>query len=184
MTTKQEIPIKIEGEEVKEEQTVRPSEQEIPIKVEKAEETKGEEETPAKIEKPSEHEEKPEKTIETSEKLEEQTKTKSTEEEKPKEKSEESIGQEIKEKVHMELQELINYLHEHRNILEETLSEEDKNRIKIVLDVAKDMKSLCKEAVDTLKSDLMEFYNIGKSKWEKALDELTKVSHSPTKTRE
>jgi hypothetical protein len=86
--------------------------------------------------------------------------------------------EEEKEKFDLEkldVQELISYLNKHKSKMSEILDEDDKKRIDVVLNVAKDIKTLCKEAVDTLKNDLQQFYNIGKSKWQEALTEINKL---------
>lgn len=82
-----------------------------------------------------------------------------------------------------DLQEVINYLNENKNIIEESLSESDKKKIQVILNVAKDFKSLCEEALDALKEDLLGFYNIGKTKFAKAMSEIKAAKAESAKAK-
>lgn len=80
-----------------------------------------------------------------------------------------------------DLQEIIDYLNEHKNVIEQTLSESDKKKIQVILHVAKDFKALCEEALETFKEDLLGFYSLAKQKFAHALSDIKTVS---VKTRE
>ena len=66
-------------------------------------------------------------------------------------------------------------------MIEEHLSEEDKNKIELVLNAAKDFKTLFEDALDSLKDDLLHFYSLTRNKFSSALSEITSIAN---KTRE
>lgn len=78
---------------------------------------------------------------------------------------------------------LVKYLNDNKTVLEENMNDDDRERMQSVLNISKDIKSLCKEAIDTLKIDLMAFYNLGKSKFTNAIEELGKITSLNSETK-
>ena len=74
----------------------------------------------------------------------------------------------IKEKS--EIGSIIDYLKEKK-----VLSEEDKERISIILNLTNDIKELCKDGVDMVKTDVSFFYKLIKSRWEQAIDDIKDI---------
>ncbi|CAF0709631.1 unnamed protein product [Brachionus calyciflorus] len=72
-----------------------------------------------------------------------------------------------------DLKEIVDYIDQHRNIIEEGLSEADLKRIKVLSDATKDFKSICEETVHHFHDELVELYNKTKRKFTKALSEIT-----------
>ena len=86
-----------------------------------------------------------------------------------------SSGEEEKGQA-LNLETLVNYLNDNKNILMEKMPEDDRKRVESVLTLSKDVKSMCKEAVDALKVDLMGFYNLGKNTFVSAITEIGKIT--------
>lgn len=74
-----------------------------------------------------------------------------------------------------EFEDLISYLNEHKAVIEEALTEEDKKRIQVILGLGRDLKILYKDTIETIKADLVKYYEVFKSKWESTMQDLNKL---------
>lgn len=83
--------------------------------------------------------------------------------------------EELISKETIDLEEIISYMNKHKSILEELIDQEDQQRLQIALNVARDLKLLGKEAVETLKKDLAHYFKIGNEKWKRACEEMEKL---------
>lgn len=99
---------------------------------------------------------------------------KNEEKRKASEESASTVGKNTENLLSMET--LVKYLNDNKTILKENMNEDDRKRLQNVLDLSKDIKSLCKEAIDTLKLDLMAFYNMSKNKFSAAINEITNIT--------
>lgn len=91
-------------------------------------------------------------------------------------KQSQQVQQQPNDSEFFDLETLVNYLTEHKQLIEANLGEDDRKRIQVILNIAKDLRSLCKEAIETLKNDLLEFYTIAKNKFTQAINEMNKLA--------
>jgi hypothetical protein len=75
-----------------------------------------------------------------------------------------------KKKEKSEIGSIIDYLKEKK-----VLSEEDKERISIILNLTNDIKDLCKDGVEMVKTDVNFFYKLIKNKWETAINDIKDI---------
>ena len=92
----------------------------------------------------------------------------------------------VHQTLEVEIQEIINFINTQKNSLEkkfeESLSEHDKHKFQILVDLSKEVKDLCKSGIKTIQKDLQSILNAGKSKWDDAMSEMHKVEASADKT--
>jgi hypothetical protein len=79
-------------------------------------------------------------------------------------------SEKTKKKEKSEIGSIIDYLKEKK-----VLSEEDKERISIILNLTNDIKDLCKDGVDMVKTDVNFFYKLIKKKWEQAVNDIKDI---------
>ena len=63
------------------------------------------------------------------------------------------------------IQEIINYLGDQKAFLEEVLKENDKEKVDKIVNVAKNLKSICQQFTEGGDLDILEFYISIKNKW-------------------
>jgi hypothetical protein len=81
-----------------------------------------------------------------------------------------------------EFEDLISYLNEHKAVIEEALTDEDKKRIKIIVNLGRDLKILYKDTIETIKADLVKYYEAFRSKWENTMQDLNKLQEAHQET--
>ena len=85
-----------------------------------------------------------------------------------------------------EIQHVIAYINSQKDFLEKKLEEKftehDKKKFEILLSLSKDVADLCKGGIKALKKDLENMINVGKEKWEEAMNEMHKID--PEKHKE
>ena len=88
-------------------------------------------------------------------------------------------AEQIKQILEDEIQEIINFINTQKGNLEkkfdESLTEHDKHKFQILLDLSKDVKDVCAGGIKTLKKDFQNILNNGKAKWDTAMKEIHKI---------
>lgn len=72
-----------------------------------------------------------------------------------------------------DLDEIISYIDQNRNILELDLNEIDKKRLQIIMEATNDLKTICQDNIKNFREDLIDFYQKTKKKFADALSEIT-----------
>jgi hypothetical protein len=74
----------------------------------------------------------------------------------------------------LEIEQLIGYLTKYDTAIKQILSDDDRKKIDLLFHLAKETQDLCKEASETLRKDLLKYYQIGKHKWKHVIVEINK----------
>ena len=92
----------------------------------------------------------------------------------------------VRDVLEEEIQHVIAYINSQKDFLEkkfeEKFTEHDKKKFEILLNLSKDVADLCKGGIKALKKDLENMINVGKDKWEDAMNEMHKID--PEKHKE
>jgi hypothetical protein len=93
----------------------------------------------------------------------------------------------VRDVLDEEIQQVIAYINTQKEFLEkkfeEKFTEHDNKKFDILLNLSKDVADLCKGGIKALKKDLESMINVGKEKWEEAMNEMHKIKETDKQTK-
>ena len=93
----------------------------------------------------------------------------------------------VRDVLDEEIQQVIAYINTQKDFLEkkfeQKFTEHDNKKFDILLNLSKDVADLCKGGIKALKKDLESMINVGKERWEEAMNEMHKIKETDKQTK-
>ena len=93
----------------------------------------------------------------------------------------------VRDVLEEEIQHVIAYINSQKDFLEkkfeQKFTEHDNKKFDILLNLSKDVADLCKSGIKALKKDLESMINVGKERWEEAMNEMHKIKETDKLTK-